>query len=399
MRRRLWWHICILDTLTAQTSGRDPSIFQQTFNTKFPSNLNDSDLDRHMSEMPTVHQGRTEMLFCLVRFETSYALRKSVFSEKFSKDNLYPIMNLEEKIKYMDNLEEQLENKYLEYCDMTIPLSFVTATYTRLVMAKMKLVLRRLLEKGSQSNAAELSAYVFTKAVNVVDYSHTLRSACGAKKWVWLFGTFLEREVLAFLVSALCLHTKGRAVDRAWRIVNRVFADVDEAPLDGKMKRLQKQTIRLLAKARTAREDAIQQQLAGSPPDALVAVETSNSALQGCSSTSEPEQFDSLLPTPCIPNIHPPDLWATQHTPQDDLMHDTQMPDESAPIITSAPQLNPPILSPNLRDSLGWATWDTLIGDFPLDVEPNGDEVGDLNAEMGGDLGLGDFGDWNPGAW
>ena len=393
MRRRLWWHICILDTLTAQTSGRDPSIFQQTFNTKFPSNLNDSDLDRYMSEMPTVHQGRTEMLFCLVRFETSYGLRKYVFSEKFSKDNLYPIMNLEEKIKYMDNLEEQLENKYLKFCDMTIPLSFVTATYTRLVIAKMKLVLRRVLEKGSRPNAAELSAYVFTKAIDVADYSHALSSVCGVKKWVWLFGSFLEREVLAFLVSALCLNTKGGAVDRAWQIVNQVFADDDEAPLDGKMKRLQKQTIRLLAKARTAREDAIQQPLAESCPDALVAVETSNSALRGYSSTSEPEQFETLLPIPCIPNIQPPDLWTVQHTPQDDLMHDTQILDGSAPSI------DPPMLSPSLKESFGWATWDTLIGDFPLDVEPNGDRVGNLSAEMDVDLGPGDFGDWNPGAW
>ncbi|MCJ1352473.1 MAG: hypothetical protein MMC33_002457 [Icmadophila ericetorum] len=398
MRRRLWWHICVMDTLTAQASGCDPSIFQQTFNTRFPSNLNDSDLDRSMSGMPAEHQGRTEMLFCLVRFESSYALRKSVFSEKFSKDNLYPIMTLEEKIKYMDNLEEQLENKYLRYCDMTIPLSFVTATYARLLVTKVKLVIRRMLDKRSPSNPAKITEYVFTKAVDVVEHAYSLTSVCGLKKWVWLFGTFLEREVLAFVLGSLCLNTKGQAVDRAWRIVNKIFADAEEAPSGEKMKRLQKQIIKLLAKARAARKNAIQQRLKASCPN-LLAVDKSTSLAN--TENSDP-QADPFAPAPPVPDsIRQSVTRRDDHTPQDIVTQDIPMSDQttSTSIANSAPQSNFPVLSLSQKETLTWATWDSLLQDFDMDAHRNGDGMADLSAEMGGDLGLGELGDWNPGLW
>jgi hypothetical protein len=45
IRRRLWWQICILDVRTAEDNDIDPLICEHHFDTQFPANINDTDLD------------------------------------------------------------------------------------------------------------------------------------------------------------------------------------------------------------------------------------------------------------------------------------------------------------------------------------------------------------------
>ncbi|KAL1969782.1 hypothetical protein VTN77DRAFT_7291 [Rasamsonia byssochlamydoides] len=126
MRRRLWWQICILDMRTAEDHGKDPLILECSFNTRLPANVNDSNLDPNMSDLPANYAGRTEMLFCLVRFEISYFARRVVSSEKSSRDNGYELMTAAQKSDAIDQLSHKLEEQYLAYCDRHTPSDSLT---------------------------------------------------------------------------------------------------------------------------------------------------------------------------------------------------------------------------------------------------------------------------------
>jgi hypothetical protein len=120
MRRRLWWQIYILDIRTAEDHGVDPRILDSWFDTRLPSNLNDANLDFEMQEPPPTTQGRTEMLFTLLRLEISNFSRRVVFSNQFCSDNNYPILSASQKCKAIDLFKERVEMKYLSHCDKGI---------------------------------------------------------------------------------------------------------------------------------------------------------------------------------------------------------------------------------------------------------------------------------------
>ena len=77
IRRRVWWQIAVLDNRSAELSGSCNSGLPCFENFKLPLNVNDSDLDPSMTELPAHHAGPTEMMFCMIRCEFGTFLMKS----------------------------------------------------------------------------------------------------------------------------------------------------------------------------------------------------------------------------------------------------------------------------------------------------------------------------------
>ena len=225
LRRRLWWQICILDVRTAEDSGTDPAIYEHSFSTKFPLNLNDSDLDRGMSDSPTESASRTEMLFSLQRFEISYAVRKILFSDNFTRDNSYPMMTTTQKGCFVEELQSTIEQRYIRNYDMRVPLCFVTATAGRLVLAKLKLIIHHTARKRGEHGLQDIEKALFTTSVEILEYTHALRTNESYQSWAWLFQTYVEWDALAYLLLSLPNSQSGECIARAWSAVNNTFSD------------------------------------------------------------------------------------------------------------------------------------------------------------------------------
>ena len=121
MRRRLWWHISILDARSAEDHGTDPSFSNAFYDTQLPMNINDDEISPEMKDWPRPHQGCTEMSFCLVRFELNIVSRRLNFrpTAAAGEEGLEHSIELKEKI--IDEAHRRLEEKYLQYCDSNVP--------------------------------------------------------------------------------------------------------------------------------------------------------------------------------------------------------------------------------------------------------------------------------------
>lgn len=69
-RRRLWWHICGLESRGAEEGGARQSSIMEDSHVQLPSNLNDVDLDPDSPERPKPRTGVTEVTFILLRWES-----------------------------------------------------------------------------------------------------------------------------------------------------------------------------------------------------------------------------------------------------------------------------------------------------------------------------------------
>lgn len=87
-----------------------------------------------------------------------------------------------------------------------------------------------------------------------------LETDARTKKWGWLFRTYVQWHAIAFLLSELCIRTKGEAVERAWRALeatsDRWWFPLNSGSPHGKGQQgfLWKPLRKLLAKAKAARE-------------------------------------------------------------------------------------------------------------------------------------------------
>ncbi|KAF2711841.1 hypothetical protein K504DRAFT_465575 [Pleomassaria siparia CBS 279.74] len=263
MRRRLWWQVCILDARASEDHGCDPTIVEAQFDTKMPLNVFDKDLTHDMEALPEERTGFTDMTFCLIRFEVANIFRRILYippgPNKCSQ--FFFALTIPEKEKWISEAHQRLEDKYLSKADMTIPLYWVTATISRLVMSKMWLIVYHPHQRrdGGASLPQETKDKLFITSLENIEYSILLETEARTMKWGWLFRTYVQWHAIAFLLSELCVRTKGEAVDRAWRALEVTagrwwFPLGDPSYRKGKQGCLWKPLRKLMAKARAARE-------------------------------------------------------------------------------------------------------------------------------------------------
>jgi hypothetical protein len=145
MRRRIWWQVVILDARSSEDHGCDPTIVESITDTLFPLNLNDSDFGPDTVEMPEPRRGSTEMTFSLIRFEISAALRRLIYLPPGIKGKrcmkFQGGVGLEMKKEMIQKLQTRLEEQYLKDSDLSVPLYWVVATVSRMILSKMWLML------------------------------------------------------------------------------------------------------------------------------------------------------------------------------------------------------------------------------------------------------------------
>lgn len=128
MKRRLYWQVDSLDVYAGKLAGMPFTDTLEFSEDQIPLNVSDSELFFSMKVLPVDRPGVTEMLFVRLRCELMRGL-KLVQQESTSAENLAGeelAQAISKKDKIIDEVEESLRSKYLQFCDPSIPLHAVT---------------------------------------------------------------------------------------------------------------------------------------------------------------------------------------------------------------------------------------------------------------------------------
>ncbi|KAI1182146.1 fungal-specific transcription factor domain-containing protein [Nemania serpens] len=235
MRRRLWWTICVLDHRSAEDQGCEMTVVERSFDTRFPLNVNDSDLSPEMTEFPPERIGPTDISFSLIRFEVC-ALSRRVHA---AANGLAPCpkesqVTLEEHEEKLIQMYEHIEQKYLKpppakEHDL---LNWVSATIARLIVAKMSLVIYQPLMQSPRTDLPrDVRDRLFLASVEVVEYSRILSAEPKIRRWQWLFHTYNQWHAVAYLLLEVCRRPWSPSVERAWIALNATFQNNKNIPL------------------------------------------------------------------------------------------------------------------------------------------------------------------------
>jgi Fungal specific transcription factor domain len=223
MRRRLWWQILIMDNRSAELSGAVmcPQLYSLG-DTKQPSNVNDSDLDPSMRELPRDHVGITEMLFCSMRFEIGKCIRRLKGLEQ-NGELAGMTTSVADQDKIVDELEKRLEEGYLKYCDPSIPLHQLAINLGRSAVWRLRISTHRPRQNANQPQ--EEKDMLFALGLQVILYDNLTHSTKSLEGYLWHVVIYFPYDVFILVLKELLTRVEGEGVDRAWTLINHVYED------------------------------------------------------------------------------------------------------------------------------------------------------------------------------
>ncbi|CAG8104666.1 unnamed protein product [Penicillium olsonii] len=387
MRRRLWWHISLMDIRSSEDHGTDPLIHENMFDTRLPLNINDEDITPDMEEAPAEREGCTDATFCLIRCEITNALRRANYvcpgAQWRTPGGIPSPERCERMIQIISN---RCEQRYIRHCDMNIPIQWCAATVARLILAKLWLIVHHPMTRKDRSNISQATREsLFQTAIEVLEFGRLLEADPKTAKWGWLFRTNMQWHGVAFVLSEICVRSMCPVTDRAWNAVSSLYSDW---AIQGTHKKgmLWRPLAALMKRAAARRAEQHRELIDRFGPLPM----------------SEP----TLIPgdNQSLPRIHMPNVPATRETfgsdanfnidlsqgplgalqtlfPGSNLFDTpTNMLDGPAqtaadPAVTSYAFMSNPLLNlepcPEAPEApqLSWEEWDQVMRDFQMDVE------------------------------
>ncbi|EAW08344.1 putative C6 transcription factor [Aspergillus clavatus NRRL 1] len=389
MRRRLWWHICLLDIRSAEDHGTDAQVHEIMYDTHLPLNINDEDLTPGMLEPPEERVGFTEMTFCLVRCEITAALRRVSYMCPGGQDRSENAQRPSDACgKLIQEVNKRVEERYTRHCDMNVPVQWVCATVARLILAKLWLIVHHPMTRinpGASNLTMASRENLFVTSVEVAEFTRLLGQNKNTSKWSWLFVTNLQWHLIAFVLSELCVRPINPITDRAWLVVSSLYetwgrtAKHQKGMLWRPLSRLMKRAAAFRAKQQAGVQisPSISSPSIPLPPyhgPAWQSMSQPHLAAQvqgaGTSSTqpanppSTGAHFDTETFSEFLPSVNWLSGSSSQTMPTQEPFSATSSSGISASFLpSSSTSQDPALLDHN------WAAWDQIMRDFQMDVQ------------------------------
>lgn len=361
MRRRLWWQILLLDFRAAEDQGSDPALVDHAFDTKLPLNINDADIHPEAKVAPKERSGGTEQTFCLIRYEVSSTLRRINYSP------LGQIASVEDKEKLIEGLRHHLEEKYLNHIDETVPLYWITGMVARLILGKMWLVLHHPLKRPDRGAGLpkDTKEQLFLTAIEVIEVSHELETTSRTSKWGWLFRSYVQWYAVVYVLSELCVRTKGPLADRAWAVIEAVFEQWGGRISNNKKGMLWRPMRKLITKARAARATELQRAamfpLDGSLGPVVSTKSLGRQQVPQTQDTGNTVRFDQFAAFPDTSNFGTMPVGSTLQP--NFILDEPQFTSEEVNRwMTDDPTFAQDFGSP--EDMMNWTNWDDMVQDL-----------------------------------
>ncbi|KAB8215591.1 fungal-specific transcription factor domain-containing protein [Aspergillus novoparasiticus] len=254
IRRRLWWHICILDMLASEDQGTDTQIKPDTFDTHLLSNIDGYDLFPEMSELPSEKLGYTDITLCIINCEVATSV--SQLGPFFGRNSKVSISDREAHIKA---LACHIQDRYLDHFDLGVPIQWMVATIGRLMLSKVWLAIhiQKTPRDADKSGPARRAADpIFQTAVEISEFTYFFQENETTAQFAWLARSYKQWHALAYVLSELCIRDISPETDHAWNVVTKMYRKcVKEAPETYSM--FQKPLSLLMEQAATPRAERL----------------------------------------------------------------------------------------------------------------------------------------------
>ncbi|KNG81473.1 fungal specific transcription factor domain protein [Aspergillus nomiae NRRL 13137] len=229
IRRRLWRQLSILDVTTAQSSGITSQFPYFSVDVLPPSNINDSELDPRMTDMPRENHGATEMMFVLARSEFGEWMRRWSKAGGASHGGrgflASSALSYEAKDQAIEELSRAFESKFLSYCDKSIPLHYMSARLMQNVVCQMRFSAHHPRQYGEKDHISLAERdFVFSTCVQVMEGFEDCQSNEIIQRYLWHVDNHIPWDVLIYTLYELRTRIDEEETKRSWVLIDRIYS-------------------------------------------------------------------------------------------------------------------------------------------------------------------------------
>ncbi|KAF4334009.1 fungal specific transcription factor factor domain protein [Fusarium beomiforme] len=235
MRRRLWWNILFIDGRSGSDQIAEASLHEEMFDTKLPTNANDTDLEPSMKVPPVARNMITDTTPILVRSELWRLTQRT--SSSLSALKSKGRMDLVETLKLCRETTRRLNRDYFDKLAYGTPAQLFLMRAIRLVLDKYELTLsHRIVHSGGSNQDPPAEAHVawlIGSASSILEQSADLLTEPSFRQWSWQLRSSVPWHALSVILSHICSQPWGPALDHAWTAVeNQLVILPEEAKSD-----------------------------------------------------------------------------------------------------------------------------------------------------------------------
>ncbi|KAF5566150.1 hypothetical protein FPHYL_3898 [Fusarium phyllophilum] len=242
IRRRLWWHICFIDSSSRRADTQDLSITPASFSTGLPTNSNDVDLDSSTTQIPNPNQGSTGVTLCLIRCELWY-LTQAIRADTTD--------SLETRLGLFNALRQKVKKTYFQHLQPNQPWDSFIRTMTTLFFAKVELVIRR------RSKTLPAADELLNPSITVIKAVQSLKSEPAWVKWRWQLQGQMPWHAMGVYLRQASRLPWTRELEETWGATTSLKEGVAEEMKKGP---LWKSLMQLLSEAEQHREKELKRQ-------------------------------------------------------------------------------------------------------------------------------------------
>ncbi|KAL7795308.1 fungal-specific transcription factor domain-containing protein [Trichoderma ceciliae] len=242
MRRRIWWHIMMLDAKCAMISGLTQTWMHNSWDTKKPLNLNDADLFPGSTEPVVERDGPTEMAFIMVvgeifRFKIeadgsndSRAFEAAIMGQTLD-DGTDPENNTKAVFEMFRIKAQELEERLLDIENNMVDVR--AGNVHAAAMAIRPMLTHRLAEMLVPiQEQPEWGTEIFGPKDNffkvllmMMEHKTEAHQKMVAAGFQWFMRMHFQLDVFAVFTGLLHDRPKGNLSDRAWEVMRKIYCD------------------------------------------------------------------------------------------------------------------------------------------------------------------------------
>ncbi|KAK0260400.1 hypothetical protein B0A54_01855 [Friedmanniomyces endolithicus] len=220
VRRLVWHQLCFLDLRTCEATGPRPQIRPGDYDTRFPLNVDDSDLIA--DEAPTQDKPHwTDAT--LIRIRAEYVeLRRMLW---------FDIVQIDKKKKTLTSAVfkvqktwKTLTEKYFAMMDDSIPIQLLAKHILTLgVQGCFLQVLHRYLFSAAQPMPDRLRQLLIEAGLMQMEHAIALETTPELAKWAWYKGAFNQYHSALLLMVEVYAYPMRKEAPRIWKCLDYIF--------------------------------------------------------------------------------------------------------------------------------------------------------------------------------
>lgn len=232
IRRRLWWQLKLHDSRAAELCGQ--AKFQDfglnNTSPKKPANVNDADLHPSMLQAPEESTRPTEMIWCMFRselagFASAQIARMPKLDKAVFSNHEYAAMdNMKIKDVFIHGLIDDLETKFLRFCDPSQPLQLMVLFGARCATNIIRFMTYhpRKWANHDQVPSSE-QQLVWDVVLQLLEQYNQMQSSPQLRRFAWSVPYFIQWHAVIHVLDTLRAKPLHLDAGKAWGLVNTLY--------------------------------------------------------------------------------------------------------------------------------------------------------------------------------